>query len=56
MKNEKTVNVKISRGQLIDLILLCDVHMDDAKKWGKLSQKLYEQLEAYDAKHLDDIA
>ena len=56
MKNEKTVNVKISRGELIDLMILCAVHMDDAEKWGKLNQKLHEQLKAYDAKHLDDIA
>lgn len=52
--NERTVTVKLTRHELIDLMLLCAVHMDEAEKWKFLNQNLYEQLKNHDAKHLDD--
>lgn len=52
--NERTVNVKITRSELTDLMLLCAVHDYDAEKWRKLHEKLYKQLKDFDAKHLDD--
>ena len=54
MPNERTVNVKLTRHELIDLMLLCAVHMDEAEKWKFMNQKLYEQLKSHDAKHLED--
>ena len=54
MKNERTVTVKISRQELIDLLLLCAVHTDDAKKWDDLHKKLYEQLKTFDTKHFGE--
>lgn len=53
MPNERTVNIKLTRHELIDLMLLCAVHMEDAEKWRFLNQKLYDQLKIYDEKHLD---
>lgn len=53
MVNDKTVTVKITRDELIDLLLLCAVHMDDANKWEALHTKLYDQLYKHDKKTSD---
>lgn len=54
MNNEKNLSVKLTRHELIDLLLLCSFHEKDAEKWGKLHNKLYNQLKSYDEKHLDE--
>jgi len=53
MNNERKLSVKLTRNELIDLLLLCGYHDKDAEKWGKLHNKLYNQLKSYDEKHLD---
>ena len=54
-KNEKTVTVKITRRQLIDLMLACswisgDFQMNgsSAEKWDLLHERLQECLKAHD--------
>lgn len=54
ISNEKNINVKMTRHELIDLLLLCAAHEKDAEKWGTLHNKLYDQLKSYDEKHLDE--
>lgn len=54
LSNEKNINVKLTRHELIDLLLLCGAHEKDAEKWGTLHNKLYDQLKSYDEKHLDE--
>ena len=56
MRNERTVTVKLTRGELIDLTLLCNcaAQAKDAKKWDELHKKLYEQLKAFDEKHFNE--
>lgn len=54
MKNNRTVNVKITRSELIDLMLLCAAHSDDGKKWGELHEKLYNALKIHDEKYIDE--
>lgn len=56
MRNERTVTVKLTRGELIDLTLLCNcaVQTRDAKKWLELHEKLYKQLKAFDEKHFNE--
>lgn len=55
MRNERTVTVKLTRGELIDLTLLCGaVQAKDAKKWDELHEKLYKQLKAFDEKHFNE--
>lgn len=52
--NNRTVNVKITRHELIDLMLLCSVHHDDGKKWDKLHEKLFQELKKHDEKYIDE--
>lgn len=54
MNNEKTLKVNLTRGELIDLLLLCWYHNEDADKWYKLHKKLFAQLRDYDEKHIDE--
>lgn len=54
MTNEKTLKVKLTRGELIDLLLLCGYHDNDAEKWYKLHKKLFAQLKDYDEKHPEE--
>lgn len=54
MNNERNLSVKLTRHELIDLLLLCSHHEPDAEKWGKLHNKLYNQLKSYDEKHFDE--
>ena len=51
--NDKTVGLKLTRGELIDLMLLCDAH--DGQKWIDLHEKLSEQLKIFDNKHLNEM-
>ncbi len=48
--NDNTVTVKITRDELIDLLLLCSAHIDDGKKCELLHDKLYNQLYKHDNK------
>lgn len=52
MRNEKIVNVKITRGDLSNLCLLCGVTYNDigAEKWKLLHDKLKEILLEFDKK------
>jgi len=57
MPNQRTVNVKITRTELNDLILACDMvewdrqnYGGNGKKWKALRDKLAEQRDAFDAK------
>ena len=62
MRNEKIVNVKITRHELCDLMLACTgLHYDEngnempeRKKWKVLHDKLRDQLNEWDEKHDDD--
>ena len=54
--NQKTVTVKITRGELIDLLIACWAASDYSQeprpnKWNRLHDKLDEQLKQYDTKH-----
>lgn len=57
LRNEKTVNLKLRRIDVCDLLIACNAAQDEsgAEKWKKLHDKLREMLEAwdedYDAKH-----
>lgn len=47
--NDKTVTVKITRGELCRLMLLCTTaSLVDGKQWKELHDKLKDQLEAFD--------
>ena len=54
--NERTVNVKISRIELCDLILATTSlkHSTEAQKWGKLHDKLKEILNDFDEKNFKE--
>ena len=53
--NQKTVSVKITRCELIDLLLACtEIEYSQEQrpnKWTSLHRKLYDQLKQYDSKH-----
>lgn len=56
--NEKTVNVKINRGELCDLLIALNVIDDEAReldpnnhKWSDLHDKLVSILDAFDEAH-----
>lgn len=53
--NSRTVTVKITRRELIDLLIACNAvayHADPApNKWHKLHDKLREQLALFDLKN-----
>ncbi len=46
MTNEKNVSVKMTRGELVDLIILCAAHFEDGEKWIELHDKLIKNLNA----------
>ena len=54
MKNERSVTIKITRHELIDLLLLCAAQTNNAKKWDDLHKKLYEQLKIFETKHFEE--
>lgn len=54
MPNQRTVTIKLTRHEVLDLMMMCAVHGDDGEKWGKLYDKLREQLESWDEKNLDN--
>lgn len=60
MTNEMIVTMRITRGELCDLLLACTACYDDVngKKWGKLHDKLHEALVDFDTEQArrDDIA
>ena len=56
--NERTVNVKINRGELCDLLLALNLIDDEARKldpnnskWSDLHDKLVGILNAFDVAH-----
>lgn len=52
--NERTVNVKITRGELCDLLLACTAALitgDGGTKWTDLHRKLLGILNEYDEKN-----
>lgn len=56
--NERTVNVKINRGELCDLLIALNVIDDEAReldpnnhKWSDLHDKLVGILDAFDEAH-----
>lgn len=53
--NSLTVTVKISRRELIDLLIACtacsESMNDPANKWNKLHDKLRQCLACHDLKH-----
>lgn len=53
MPNEMTVNVKIKRIELCDLLLACTAVYEEtgAEKWSQLHDKLNTILEQFDEKH-----
>lgn len=53
MLNELTINVKMKRIELCDLMLACTILVDrtGAEKWKKLHDELKQQLDAFDKKH-----
>lgn len=55
MLNGKTVNVKMKRIDLCDLLLAVQAvaNAADAMKWNKLHELLKSQLEEFDAKHIE---
>ena len=57
--NQSTISVKITRSELIDL-LLATTEIEYAQdqrpnKWSALHKKLYEQLKTYDSKHMEEV-
>lgn len=54
-KNFRTVTVKITRRELVDLLIACNACSenvnDPANKWNKLHDKLREQLALFDLKN-----
>lgn len=57
MPNQRSVNVKITRRELCDLILACDMivhyrkmHGGTGEKWKSIHDKLAKQRDAFDAK------
>ena len=54
MPNQRTVTVKLTRHEVLDLMMMCAAHGDDVEKWGKLYDKLREQPENWDKKNLDE--
>lgn len=57
MLNEKTVNVKMKRIELCDLLMAVTLvgQASDAKKWKALHDMLKAQLDAFDERHADEI-
>lgn len=53
--NSRTVTVKITRRELVDLLVVltaCSENVNDpANKWNKLHDKLREQLALFDLKN-----
>jgi hypothetical protein len=53
--NSRTVTVKITRRELVDLLVACATCSenvnDPANKWNKLHDKLREQLALFDLKN-----
>ena len=51
--NEKTVNVKMTRGELCRLLIALTCIAQDTKQqtWNELHDKLISQLEAFDEAH-----
>lgn len=51
--NQRTMNVKLERIDVCDLLIACTTleQETDAKKWGKLHDKLKATLEAFDEKN-----
>lgn len=61
MPNQRTVNVKITRRELCDLILACDMierdrqkHGGTGEKWKALRDKLAKQRDVFDEKLLKE--
>lgn len=51
MPNQKTVQIRIKRRELIDILLACNALSKEAgDKWSELHDKLREQLDAFDRK------
>lgn len=62
MINQMTVNVKINRGELCDLMLALNLIDDEARKldpnnskWSDLHDKLVGILDAFDANHVTEV-
>lgn len=53
MYNERTMNVKLKRIEVCDLLIACTAleQETEAKKWGELHDKLEKILEAFDKKN-----
>ena len=49
--NAKTVTVKVTRSDLCDMLIACLALHDEGDKWGKLHEKLADQLVQFDEKH-----
>lgn len=61
MPNQRTVNVKITRRELCDLILACNLIEQNSKmhggtgaKWKALHDKLAKQRDVFDEKLLEE--
>ena len=50
--NEKTRTLKLSRREVIDLLLMLDAYSGESK-WQVLHDKLKEQLDAQDNKEIE---
>ena len=63
-KNNRTVTLKMTRAEVIDIMLLCNTiayqlqqtDPSSMKKWDHIHNKIYDQLKQHDKKHEEDIS
>ena len=48
--NERTVTLKLQRHEVADLLLACDIMLEDGTKWKDLHEKIWVQLKMFDQK------
>lgn len=53
IRNKKSVNLKLERGDVCDLLLAiaCTKEASGAEKWGKLHDKILDILKDWDKKY-----
>ena len=54
-RNNRTVTLKMTRGEVIDIMLLCNTIAYQLQQTDPASMKKWDQLKQYDKKHEEDI-
>ena len=50
MPNNRTMTIKMTRGEVIDILMACGVMAEHSEKFVNIHNKIYEQLYTFDEK------